>query len=313
MAEQEPKHPIGFIGVGNMGAPMARCLAKAGWPVLAWDAEAKALSGLADTPAVTLARDAASVAAGARTLITMLPNGAVVREVVLGTPGDSGLAAAMAEGSLLVDMSSSDPLGTVTLGEELSRRGLAVIDAPVSGGVPRARSGTLAIMAGGDASLIDSVESMLASMGTVLRTGPLGSAHAMKALNNYVSAAGFAAACEALIIGTRFGLDPNVVTDVLNLSSGRNNATENKLKQYVISGTFDAGFSLDLLVKDVNTAHDLAQGVAVPAPGLEEIRAMLTGAAGMLGPGADHSEMFTYLESLGSAGNGKRRKDAAAE
>jgi 3-hydroxyisobutyrate dehydrogenase len=164
-------------------------------------------------------------------------------------------------------------------------------------------------MAGGEAALIDRVEPLLSAMGKVLRTGPLGSGHAMKALNNYVSAAGLAAACEALLIGARFGLEPEIVTDVLNASTGRNNATENKLKQHVINRSFGSGFALDLMVKDVNAARDLARGLGVPAPGLEEVSALYADAAEALGPGADHTAIFGYIEALGA----KSRNGKAAE
>src|SRR5262249_38698973 len=153
----------------------------------------------------------------------------------------------LSSATIVIDMSSSAPLGTRTLGGELKAAGFAFIDAPVSGGVKRAIDATLAIMVGGDADIITRVEPMLAAMGKdIFRTGPLGSGHAMKALNNYVSAAGLTAAVEALVVGQKFGLDPNVMTDVLNASSGRNNTTENKLKQFIIPRNFTSGFSVAL-------------------------------------------------------------------
>jgi 3-hydroxyisobutyrate dehydrogenase len=175
----------------------------------------------------------------------------------------------------------------------------------VSGGVPRAKTGTLAIMAGGDASLIEAVEDMLSAMGKVMRTGPLGSGHAMKALNNYVSAAGLAAACEALLVGARFGLEPRTITDVLNASTGRNNATENKLAQHILGRGFGSGFALDLMVKDVNAARDLARQLGVPAPELDHVSALYERASETLGKGADHTAIFAYLESLGPVSDKK--------
>ena len=156
-------------------------------------------------------------------------------------------------------MSSSAPLGTRKLGEELIAAGCGFIDAPVSGGVKRAVDGTLAIMVGGEAATIDRVDPVLAAMGrSIFRTGVLGSGHAMKALNNYVSAAGLVATVEALQVGRKFGLDPDLMADILNVSSGKNNTTELKLKQFMISQTFNAGFPLRLMAKDVRTADDLA-------------------------------------------------------
>lgn len=310
MATLDKARPVGLVGIGNMGAPMARCLAKAGWQVLAYDTSPAARDTIKGEAGIAPAGDAAQVGANCSAVITMLPNGAIVREAVLGS---GGIAEKMGNDAVLIDMSSSDPLGTRALGADLAKRGIGLVDAPVSGGVPRARSGTLAIMTGGEADAVDRVAPMLAAMGTVMRTGPLGSGHAMKALNNYVSAAGLAAACEALLIGARFGLEPQAITDVLNASTGRNNATENKLKQYILSRAFNSGFSLDLMVKDVNAARDLARGLGVPAPELEDVSALFAQASQKLGKGADHTAIFAYLESLGAGEGGKRAGDEAAE
>jgi 3-hydroxyisobutyrate dehydrogenase len=129
----------------------------------------------------------------------------------------------------------------------------------------------------------------------VFRTGPLGSGHAMKALNNYVSAAGLAAAVEALAVGKKFGLDPNVMTDVLNASSGRNNTTENKLKQFIIPKTFASGFSMALMAKDIRTADELGAAIGVATPLAEICTELWEEAAARHGPGADHTEYGRYL------------------
>ena len=189
-------------------------------------------------------------------------------------------------------MSSSDPLGTRKLGDSLAAAGIALVDAPVSGGVRRAADGTLAIMAGGEGAVIDRIEPLLAAIGrSIFRTGPLGSGHAMKALNNYVSGAGLVAALEALRVGSAFGLDPAVIVDVLNASTGRNNSTENKLKQFVLSESFASGFSLGLMAKDIRTADELARALGIPAPLAERTAALWVEAARLLGPDADHTEV----------------------
>ena len=180
-------------------------------------------------------------------------------------------------------MSSSAPLGTRKLGEELIAAGFEFIDAPVSGGVKRAADGTLAIMVGGDPATIDRVDPVLAAMGrSIFRTGVLGSGHAMKALNNYVSAAGLVAAVEALQVGRKFGLDPGLMADILNVSSGKNNTTELKLKQFIISQTFNAGFPLRLMAKDVRTADELAHALGH----LDAARRPVCGAVGRCSRGA---------------------------
>jgi 3-hydroxyisobutyrate dehydrogenase len=230
----------------------------------------------------------------------MLPDGKIVRKVLCGTAGSNdGVLAGLAAGSLVIDMSSSAPVGTRELGAELAVRGVALVDAPVSGGVKRAVDGTLAIMAGGAAADIERCRPLLAAMGRdIFPTGPLGSGHAMKALNNYVSAAGLAAAAEAVLVGRRFGLDPAVMTDILNASTGRNNATENKLKQFILSRRYSAGFSLGLMAKDLRTALETAEATATPAPLAAACIALWNAAEARLGAAADHTAIAQYLETL---------------
>lgn len=287
--------PIGIVGLGNMGAPMARRLAGAGHALVLYDLRPEVLETLVDEEgAVVAAKSLPDLGRACEIVITMLPDAAAVKKAVLREAG--GLAQDMSPGGLVIDMSSSAPRATVALGEELAGRGLALIDAPVSGGVPRARDGSLTIMAGGPAELIDSVEPILSAMGRVLRTGALGSGHAAKALNNYVSAAGLVAVSEALIVAERFGLDPHLLNRVLDASTGRNNTTERKVEPFMLSRSFDSGFALDLLCKDVAMARDLSRELGLDAPGLEACSALLDAAARSLGTAADHTAAFAYLE-----------------
>jgi 3-hydroxyisobutyrate dehydrogenase len=288
---------IGFVGIGNMGAPMVRCLVMAGHRVAIFDAAPPALApfrGPGD--AVTIAPDLATLAAASSLVITMLPDSRVVRQVVLGDAGHGGLVERLARGSIIVDMSSSYAPDTVKLGAELASRGIALVDAPVSGGVPKAVAGTLAIMAGGCKADVGRVASTLAAMGTVLETGPLGSGHALKALNNYVSAAGLVATCEALAIGMAFGLDPTVIVKVLNASTGRNNSTENKADRYLVPRKFDSGFSLSLMAKDVGMAQALAEDSGIAADELEFVLSLLKRAQKVLGPDADHTAVMAFVD-----------------
>jgi 3-hydroxyisobutyrate dehydrogenase len=272
-----------------MGQPMAACLARAGYQVVGFDTSAEARDRFASAGGRS-APTAAEALAGAAAVITLLPDGRIVRAAV------ESMRPHLAPGTVVIDMSSSAPVGTKALGEELIAAGFGFIDAPVSGGVKRAIDGTLAIMAGGDAGTIDKAEPVLKAMGkSVFRTGPLGSGHAAKALNNYVSAAGLAAAVEAVAIGGRFGIAPDVLVDVLNASTGRNNSTENKLKQFVIPEKFTSGFSLALMAKDIRTADDLAHQIGVAAPLADEVAALWDGALKTLGSSADHTEIGRYL------------------
>jgi 3-hydroxyisobutyrate dehydrogenase len=284
---------IGFVGVGKMGKPMVLRLAGAGHEVTVYDRSQEAVAAVAGTVSgtggIAAAPTPADAARGAEVVVTMLPNGRIVREVA------AELAPAMEDGAVLVDMSTSYPLETTALREALPQHA-GLVDAPVSGGVWRAELGKLTIMAGGRAEEIDRVEPALDAMGSVIRTGQLGSGHAMKLLNNYLSASGLAAACEAVLIGRAFGLDPDLMADVFNVSTGKNNATEVKLKQHVNSGRFAAGFAMGLMAKDLTLARQLAGDMGVDAKGLEACQALYARAVEALGEGADHTEVIKLLE-----------------
>ncbi len=296
--ELAPPAAIGFIGLGQMGTPMAARLVQAGFEVKAFDlaeASRKNFETASGVPAVAGAeaacRDVAAV-------VTMLPNGRIVSEVLCG-PAMNGALAGAAPGTCVIDMSSSSPIDTQALEQALRPLGFPLVDAPVSGGVKRAIDGSLAIMAGGDPEVVNRIRPLLLAMGgSIFPTGPLGSGHAMKALNNYVSAAGLVAAAEAIIVGRRFGLDPAVIVDVLNASTGRNNSTEKKMKQQVLSGDFASGFALALMTKDLHTAADIARHAGVAAPLAEVCENLWAQADDKLGAGADHTEIYRYLAEL---------------
>jgi 3-hydroxyisobutyrate dehydrogenase len=288
-ASVRPPAAVAVVGLGNMGRPMAASLMRAGYDVIGYDLLPAARERFAQAGG-RAAPDMAGAVVRAAVVITLLPDGKAVRAAV------TAMRPHLSPGTIVIDMSSSAPLGTRALGAELHAAGFGFIDAPVSGGEKRATDATLAVMVGGDAVVIDRVEPVLAAMGkAVFRTGPLGSGHAMKALNNYVSAAGLAAAVEALAVGKKFGLDPNVMTDVLNASSGRNNTTENKLKQFIIPKTFASGFSMALMAKDIRTADELGAAIGVATPLAEICTELWEEAAARHGPGADHTEYGRYL------------------
>ena len=294
---------VGFVGLGRMGRPMAGRLVRAGFSLTGYDVDPAAAQRFRSN---TSAETAASLAhlATSDVVITMLADGDVVRQVLLGVTGATAPAApalidVLRPGAIVIDMSSSAPIETRRLGAELAARSVTLLDAPVSGGVARAEAGTLSIMAGGEASTIARCRPLLDAIGDrVFATGPLGSGHALKALNNLVSAAGLLAAAEALLVGRRFGLDQNVMIDVFNASTARNNSTENKFKQFVFSRRFSSGFSLALMVKDLATALDLADATATPAPFGARCRALWSTAAAELEDGADHTAVVQWLERL---------------
>lgn len=295
---------IGFIGLGKMGVPMARRLAGAGHALVLHDALAEAADRLAAEVGAATAPTPRAVVESCPVVILMLPDSAVVAEVI-EAPETGVLAGLGATDSGLfrtvVDMSSSDPMETRRLGGVLSAAGAVLLDAPVSGGVRKAEAGTLAILLGGDnAEALDQIAPILSPMGRVLRTGSLGSGHATKSLNNYVSAAGLAAACEAVIVGRDFGLDPATLIEAINASTGRNNSTENKMVQFVLNERFaEAGFALDLMAKDVGLAAGLARGLGRELPGLKAAESLWAAAASGLGRGADHTEIYRHLARSG--------------
>jgi 3-hydroxyisobutyrate dehydrogenase len=285
---------IGFIGLGNMGTPMAANLKRGGHDVMGYDLAGERARDFAREHAARATDDLAELAAHAEIVITMLPTGREVRDAVLEAQGGA-LAANLRPGTIVVDMSSADPVGTRELGADLAKRGIALVDAPVSGGVPGAKNGSLAIMIGGDAGVVAAVKPVLACMGkSLFEVGGLGCGHAMKALNNLLAATSSAAAAEAIVIGRQFGLDPAVMIDVINASTGRSFTSENLIKQHVISGTFASGFALGLLAKDVGIAVDLARQMGVDAPLGRLVGALWSEARDAVGGEQDHSQAWEH-------------------
>jgi 3-hydroxyisobutyrate dehydrogenase len=290
---------IAFVGIGNMGWPMAGHLARAGHVLTVYDLDAEKSARFAREHACRSTGELTEVAQNEIT-ITMLPTGQIVREVILEAQ-NGALAKSLRPGAIVIDMSSSEPVGTRELGKALERSGVALIDAPVSGAVPRAKTATLAIMIGGnDGAAIERAKPVLLAMGKQLfETGPLGTGHAMKALNNYIAAAGYTAVAEALLIGERFGLDPEKMVDILNASTGRNFSTEFMVKEQVLGGKFSTGFALGLMAKDVRIAADLGETVGLDAPVSRLIRARWAEARDRLGAARDTSEaILSWKEDL---------------
>ena len=278
---------VAFIGVGAMGAPMAACIARAGYALSVYDREHERAASVATAHGCRAAISIDDLGS-ADLVVTMLPTGRIVHDLYLR----EGLAQRLQRGAIGIDMSSSDPTGTRALGAALAAYGITLLDAPVSGGVPRAAQGTLTIMIGGDEqAAIERARPLLRAMGDRLfETGSLGTGHAMKALNNFVAAAGFAACAEALLAGQRFGLDPQRMVEILNVSTGRSFHTDVVLKEHVIGGKFATGFQLGLLAKDVRIAADLARDVGLDAPLVDLVSRLFAAARDSLGYTRDHTE-----------------------
>lgn len=284
---------IAFAGIGNMGWPMAANLIKAGHDVVVSDLSAERVARFVSEVGGSGAASAAEAASGADALVTILPTSREVA-VVAGQVADF-----LPNGALFIDMTSGNPTRTREIAESLAPRGIRMVDCPVSGGVPRAKTGELAIMAGGSDSDLDAAEPILRAMGTSIhRCGPIGAGQAMKALNNLVSAGGFLIGIEALLIGQKFGLEPGLMVDVLNASTGMNNSTQKKFRQFVLSRRFDSGFGLDLMVKDLSIALEVGKEAGVPTPLAALTREMWAAAAKSLGAGEDHTAVAKLSENL---------------
>ena len=287
---------VGFIGIGTMGTPMSANLAKKGFEVTLYDnAPGRAAAVARDIGAQAAAE--LSALGSCEFIVTMLPDGKVVSDV-LTKDGNGALINSCARGTVFIDMSSSEPLITRATGATLAEHGLILVDAPVSGGKPRAESGTLALMIGAsDEAVLARVRPVLEAMGQQLFfMGGLGNGHAMKCLNNMVGGAAVAATFEALLIGEQFGLDPALMTDVINASTGRSFASEVVVKEQALTGKFATGFAMGLLAKDVRIASDLAAGIGVRSPYSNLTRDEFANGRDKIGFAHDISELLLVMK-----------------
>ena len=290
---------IGFVGIGAMGWHMAGHLARKQFPVAVYDLDRERQERFTASHQARSASSLADLGRDISTVITMLPTGRDVRHVLL-TAEEGALNSALKPGSIVIDMSSSDPAGTRELAETLAVRGVTLVDAPVSGGTKGAEAASLTIMIGSDdKAAVERVRPILLAMGQRLfETGGSGTGHAMKALNNFIAGTNFLAAAEALVVGRRFGLDPALMIDIINQSTGRSFATENAIKLNVLTRKFASGFQLGLLAKDVKIAADLAEDLRAHAPVSQLSRDMWARARDRIGATADHSAAIRYWEML---------------
>ena len=274
---------VGWCGLGAMGAAMAPRLLPVTDTLIGYDINKNAGQTLTLSRAEELAELATT-----KVLITMLPDGRAVRDVA-----ETVLAAGFS--GLLVDMSSCHPQDSRALAADLAAAGCRFMDAPVSGGVAKAALGELMIMAGGAEADIQQAHPLLARLGTVQPVGPVGAGHAMKALNNYVSAAGLLASFQALATAEVAGIAPETFVKVINGSTGRNNTTEVKLEKFILNQAFNSGFALQLMAKDVNIACELIVAAGHGEKATSALAACLDDAVASLGTDADHTELFRYV------------------
>jgi 3-hydroxyisobutyrate dehydrogenase len=290
------ENSVAFIGLGAMGLPMAARLLSAGVAVRGFDISEAARADFTAAGGHAFPSPAEAVV-GSDVVVLMLPDSTVVEAVM------SQIRGSLKPATLVIDMSSSEPLRTRQLADDLrGREGVDLIDAPVSGGVKGARAGTLTIMVGGEPRQVDRARGLLEQLGVVKHAGPVGAGHAVKALNNLLSATHLWVTSEAILAGEKFGLDPSVLLEIINGSSGRSGSTENKWPNFILPGTFDSGFALRLMLKDMRIAADLARQVGLPSALGEAAIEHWARADQRLGPGADHTEVARCVADRNTLG-----------
>ncbi|GHE47000.1 NAD(P)-dependent oxidoreductase [Streptomyces capitiformicae] len=290
----EKTRAAALAGLGKMGAPMARRLVSAGYAVHGYDVDERLRVALA-ADGLTPVASVDELADAAEDIILMLPNSDIVDQVA------ERIAAAVRSGARcrrIIDMSSSEPGRTRRLAPRLAESGIELVDAPVSGGVGGAVAGTLTLMVGGTAEQYERVRPLLEPLGSsIVHVGPVGAGHAIKALNNLMSACSMLITAEAMTVATRFGMDPATALAVVNSASGRSGSTEAKFPKFVLTGTFDSGFTAALMAKDVGIATLLGKDLAVELPLAEAVQARWRELAAELAPDADHTEIVRPLEA----------------
>lgn len=278
-----------------MGMPMIRNLLKANLSVTGFDLNPLVADELKSEIHFEMATSAIALTKKCDVIILMLPDSNIVDRLLW--EGEDALSKAMNSKQTIVDMSSSDPVRSRANFDRLAQLGISFIDAPVSGGVRRAKDGSLSIMIGGLAPAVESVQPIFKAMGkTLVHVGAAGAGHAVKALNNYVSASGLLAVCEALVAAEKFGIDPHLVNQVFNVSTGKNNTTDVKVENFMLSGTFKSGFSLALMRKDLQTALDFISRMETPKNFADACTQTWTQAEKSLDKGADHTAMYAFIQ-----------------
>ena len=287
-----PERSVGFIGVGRMGGRLARRLIDAGYDLTICDTSESAVRSFA-TLGAHPASSPEAVASACEIVITCLPTPAVVHAVALGSKG-------VAEGDLVkifMDMSTTGATYAKRVAEGLAAKGIAAVDAPVSGGLAGAERGTLAVMVSCSEEILPRIRSILEVFGKIFFVGRQpGMGQTMKLLNNLLSAAAMAISSEAVVMGVKAGLDAQQIVDVINAGTGRNSATADKIPRCVIPRTFNTGFSIELLSKDVRLCLEEADALGVPMVVGAAVRQLLAITMASEGPTADMTEIVKPLE-----------------
>lgn len=285
---------IGFIGLGIMGKPMCKNLLKAGYECRIYDLVGSAMDEVASCGGIK-SESARQAAEGRDLVITMLPNSPHVKSAVFG---ENGIAQGMSAGSILVDMSSIAPLASVEIAKELEKKGVEMLDAPVSGGEPKAVDGTLSIMVGGKREIYDKVKEVLLCMGsTAVYCGKIGAGNTTKLANQIVVALNIAACAEAFTLSQKAGVDPEVVYQAIRSGLAGSTVMDAKVPM-MLAGNYEPGFRIDLHIKDLNnaleTGHGVGMGLPLTAQVMEMLQQLSADGYGM----KDHSALVKHYERL---------------
>jgi len=285
-------HSLGFVGLGRMGGPMAARLVAAGHEVTVFDADPKAVErAVAD--GAKAAASAKAVADAAQIVFISLPTPDIVSKVVLA---EGGLASGAAV-KTVIDLSTTGPSVAAKTSAGLAEHAIAWLDAPVSGGIAGATNGTLAVMVSGPQAAYDEAKLYLANFGKLFYVGEkAGLAQVAKLANNLLAAAAMVVSSEAMVMGTKAGIDPKVLLDIINAGSGRNSATQDKFPRSVLPGTFDFGFATGLSYKDVRLCIDEAEAMGVPMVAGAAVRQMLAVTNAKFGPTSDFTSITRVVE-----------------
>ena len=285
---------IGFIGLGIMGKPMARNLIKAGHSLFVYDIYQNSIDEMARSGAVP-ATSAKEVAARSQTIITMVPDGPEVEAAILGP---EGALEGAAPGSIIVDMSSISPIVSQKVGAACAAKGVEFMDAPVSGGEPKAMDGTLAIMAGGKQEVFDSVLPLFQSMGSsAILTGPVGAGNVTKLANQIMVAVNIAGMSEALVLATKAGLDPEVVFNAVKGGLAGSNVLNAKAPM-ILSRNFKPGFRIRLHQKDLRNALHAGESMRVSLPFTSLAQQILVALMNTGSGDLDHSAIAKFIEAM---------------
>ncbi|MFL5480645.1 MAG: NAD(P)-dependent oxidoreductase [Gemmatimonadaceae bacterium] len=284
---------VAFLGLGDIGAPIASHLAQP-FDLVVWNRTGSKAEEFARNYRARVARTPAEAVDGADVVITCLPSSAEVESVV---HGENGILNAMRKGAVLVDCTSGDPPTSRSIAAELGGRGVDFIDAPVSGGTSGAKAATLTVMWGGEETVFQRVKPVIEAFGKkIVHAGPVGSGDALKAVNNALLAVHILSTAEGLAILAKAGVDPKIALDVINASSGRSNTSENLIPQRVLTREFPRTFRLALLDKDIGIASVLAEDLDVSTPLITLTADRFHEARIQLGDQADHVEAVKLVE-----------------